>query len=927
VAAAGPDDVEECVRSVLRAGHRPVEVLVCGGPPARRPRQVRRLPAELALDEVVAAARGDYVAFALADDILVSGGLPRLVAALEGSGSDLVTALPDACERRGTTLEADPEVLADLGAAGKLFRLVWWRAAGLALGSWESAPVAVTEAMSAAVIDVVPVRVYERRVRDATLSLDRQRRFRADLAAERFRALRTVGRLLARRDPVLYAGWLVRTFRDLLPGWYADAVGGGERYFTELQPLVAALLADLDPESAALVPVEGRLGAWVAAHGTLDDLASLLDHLALNPHGLPVHGDVADLPLGLSADPTCHWRRIEPVDRRRRLRLGHLVREGAGGRIEGSCFTEYVEPSPLPAVGLHDVAAEVSRRHDDATNLWARRAWEDRGDAGFVARWEEMPALGGSPVEVAVTWDGQTDTAIVEEAPEGRGAESGLQLARAELRDDRLTLHCTGRQSPRRARITGPHGTTAWGTVGAGSDGVVLDVRLVSRQLGADALLPAGRYRLEVVSDDMSWVPVRASWSDEAVELVAEQVGVRLSVADGVLKVVVAPPLGKDARSAFRQQRWRTHVYAAVPRATSHRTVLLETFRGRSVGDNPGAIATELLSRDLDLDLVWVVDDPSVCVPHGTRPVFRRTEEWHELLARARFYVSNAAAPVFFDKRPGQVHLQTWHGTPLKRIGEDRGPGDLATWRHRRVVSRQAAGWDAMVSPSPYCSEIFKRAFGFTGLMLEVGHPRNDVLLSARAPQVRARARERLGLGEDDRAVLYAPTWREYAGRRDAKPLFLDAETVTRELSDTVVLVRGHYNASKQADVFDAHPRIVDVTRYPDIADLYLASDVLVTDYSSVMFDFVVTDKPMVLLTPDLAQYRDVERGFYFDIESWAPGPMVTTTKDVVRLVADTTVVRATYSESRRAFRERFCPHDDGGASARVVDAWLASWP
>ncbi len=170
--------------------------------------------------------------------------------------------------------------------------------------------------------------------------------------------------------------------------------------------------------------------------------------------------------------------------------------------------------------------------------------------------------------------------------------------------------------------------------------------------------------------------------------------------------------------------------------------------------------------------------------------------------------------------------------------------------------------------------------------------------------------------------VLYAPTWREYLGVRDSKPLFLDPTRLVAEMPGAVVLVRGHYNASRQADVLPGHDRVVDVTRYPDIADLYLAADALVTDYSSVMFDFALTDKPIVLLTPDLDHYRDVERGFYFDIESASPGPMVTTTDDVVAaLLADDA-----HAAARARFRERFCPWDDGHAADRAVDHLLSLW-
>jgi CDP-glycerol glycerophosphotransferase len=137
-----------------------------------------------------------------------------------------------------------------------------------------------------------------------------------------------------------------------------------------------------------------------------------------------------------------------------------------------------------------------------------------------------------------------------------------------------------------------------------------------------------------------------------------------------------------------------------------------------------------------------------------------------------------------------------------------------------------------------------------------------------------------------------------------------------------VLLVRGHYNSTGQRDLFEGEKRIHDVTRYPDVADLFLAADALVTDYSSVMFDFVLTDRPVVLLVPDLEQYRDVERGFYFDIESRSPGPLVDTTDEVVDVLGGADQ----HAPARAAFREEFCPYDDGLASVRAVDDLLARW-
>ena len=171
--------------------------------------------------------------------------------------------------------------------------------------------------------------------------------------------------------------------------------------------------------------------------------------------------------------------------------------------------------------------------------------------------------------------------------------------------------------------------------------------------------------------------------------------------------------------------------------------------------------------------------------------------------------------------------------------------------------------------------------------------------------------------------LLYAPTWRENArqsGGGYAKVLHLDSEEVTAARPDVTVLVRGHANTAGRASVDDGS-RVVDVTAYPDIARLYLASDALVTDYSSVFFDYALTDRPILFLVPDLAEYRDRLRGFYLDLEEVAPGPLLRSTKDVLDHLDDDP---GHYAPQRQALRDRFAPHDDGHATERLVERVFA---
>jgi CDP-glycerol glycerophosphotransferase len=952
-----------CLDSVLASRHRPLEVLVVADPAdpagaeaaASLPpsRGVRRAPLSGHrpwLDDAVATARGDLLAFVDGDDLVPADGFAALVRCLTGADADVAVGRRkpppagrgrsaaweqppperDAAGGEARDLAGSPAVLADLTLTGKVFRLARWRASGLSLPSWHAAAGSVAGAYLAARggVAVSTATVYEEQARDVSAPVPEQARFDPDVAATRLEGLRAAARLVQRERPALLADWAAAVLTHLLPPLYVDAVGGGPRYLERLAPAADDLLSLARPLSA--VPVAARVGAWLAAHGPLEAVALFCDHLADNPDGLPTLTDgqarVVVLPDGLQPEPPRELLRVEPVDGRLRTRAGRLVREGGRLRLDGAAFVDYCadEEPPEVVLGPGGVTMEVHRRTDPRLNLWARRAWEDRSGSGFTA-WVDAGVLPpGGDLRLEISLGGRRAGLPVsgpEEPVLPREPGSTVVLSEISLDGDVLSLTGTGGDRPASLRLSGPRGQTARVPVTGGPGALTARVPLRTALFGAQVHLPAGRFEVALETADGERLPCQ--WSGSLLAAPPELVGARaaLTLADdsGRAVVVLGAPLGDCDRSAFGQARLRASVYAAPAPTPYPSTVLLETFRGRSAGDNPGAIGRELVSRDPGLDLVWVTDDPSVEPPEGTRAVARRSREWYDVLARARVYVGNAGAPYWFAKKPGQVHLQTWHGTPLKRIGEDRGPGDFQTWRHRRRIAAQAAGWDALVSPSPFCSRVFRSAFRYDGPMLEVGYPRNDVLRSAEAGAVRTRVRRALGVAEDERVVLYAPTWREYVGVRDSKPLYLDAEALTRRLPDTVVLVRGHYNATTSKDVFAGHPRIKDVTRYPDIADLYLAADTLVTDYSSVMFDFALTDKPLVLLVPDLDQYRDVERGFYFELEDRAPGPLVASTGEVAEVLEGPDG----WAPARRRFRDEFCPWDDGRASARVADFLL----
>jgi CDP-glycerol glycerophosphotransferase len=330
-------------------------------------------------------------------------------------------------------------------------------------------------------------------------------------------------------------------------------------------------------------------------------------------------------------------------------------------------------------------------------------------------------------------------------------------------------------------------------------------------------------------------------------------------------------------------------------------------------------VCQALLQQGTALELAWSVNDLSVTPPEGTHALVRGTPEWFDALGSARLLVSSGTFPEFFRKSPGQTYLQMWHGTPIKRIGRDVTSSRLSTEHYSRLLLREAGAWDFLVSSSPYCSRVFRQALGYDGELLEVGRPGNDLLFGAGASAIRTAVRSHLGIGDEQTVLLYAPTWRDDAPRGSGweKVLHLDHAAVTAARPDVTVLVRGHPNTVLAPDVRESD-RVVDVTSYPDITRLYLAADVLVTDYSAAMFDFALTDRRIVLLTPDLEQYRDRVRGLYLDLESMAPGPVVSSTQQVLDVLDDDA-----WALARKQLCSIYAPHDDGRATARLLDVVL----
>ena len=355
---------------------------------------------------------------------------------------------------------------------------------------------------------------------------------------------------------------------------------------------------------------------------------------------------------------------------------------------------------------------------------------------------------------------------------------------------------------------------------------------------------------------------------------------------------------------------------------------LFESWRGR-YADSPRAISERLRVTHPGLRQVWVVDDPAVSLPVGVDRVLRNTPGYFIRLSGARYVVSNDMMPRFPGHLPRTSYLQTWHGTPLKTIGFDTRAASFAgAQTYLRRLARDVRRWDFLLSPSPYCTGIFRTAFGYSGRVLELGYPRNDGLRAETAAADRQRIRASLGIPATARVVLYAPTWRDDAVAADGRPTLppeLRLPDLIEQLDDeTILLVRMHrVVADRLTDRH--HPRLRDVSDLPEIQDLFLAADLLVTDYSSAMFDFAVTGRPIVFYAPDLDRYRDQLRGFYLDYAHDLPGPIARGQAELAELLNQPAGWFADYAPRYAEFVARFCPWDDGQAADRVVAAVFGS--
>ncbi|MFF7162535.1 CDP-glycerol glycerophosphotransferase family protein [Streptomyces sp. NPDC008086] len=383
----------------------------------------------------------------------------------------------------------------------------------------------------------------------------------------------------------------------------------------------------------------------------------------------------------------------------------------------------------------------------------------------------------------------------------------------------------------------------------------------------------------------------------------------------------------RTAKSAVRTRRRQVaaalgdrHYRAALSRPVDPGIAVFSAYWNRGVTCNPAAIAAKLTELAPQIHPVWVVTpENAALLPPHTDHVLPGTRRYREVLATARYLVNNVNFPNAIVKRPDAVHVQTHHGTPLKRMGVDQMefPAAAKGLDFEALLAR-IDKWDFSVSANSHSTRMWERAYPSRFVSLDYGYPRNDVYYTATAADIRT-IRARLGIPPAHRAILYAPTHRDYEAGWTPR---LDLATLADQLGeDTVLLVRGHYfydGTPSPLTALRRTGRVIDVSAYDPVEDLCLAADALVTDYSSIMFDYANLDRPIVVYADDWETYRST-RGVYFDLTAEPPGQVARTQPELTEILTTTAWRDEGATKARAAFRRRFCEYDDGHAAERVV--------
>lgn len=368
---------------------------------------------------------------------------------------------------------------------------------------------------------------------------------------------------------------------------------------------------------------------------------------------------------------------------------------------------------------------------------------------------------------------------------------------------------------------------------------------------------------------------------------------------------------------------------------TDDRLVAFSAYSGKNYACSPKAVYEYMLKEERfsGYRFVWIFDDPEkysfLEENRDTRVVGKGSAGCEHALAEAKYWIFNFRAPDHWVPKKDQIYVQCWHGTPLKRLGYDITNSDNAMNSVKEIRTKyrtDAQRFDYIISSCPFVTEKFTSAWDLDasdryGDVLETGYPRND-FLNVYTDKDADEIRRRLDIADCGRKIiLYAPTWRDNQHDSESGYVYrspVDFDYLRDKLEDEyIILFRAHYLVADDFD-FDAYRGFIyDVSGYDDINDLYIAADLLITDYSSVFFDYAILNRPILFYMYDMEEYRDEMRGFYLNIDE-LPGSVVRTERELVDSIK--AVDTGDCGELHREFNDRYNSMNDGKAAERLAD-------
>lgn len=387
------------------------------------------------------------------------------------------------------------------------------------------------------------------------------------------------------------------------------------------------------------------------------------------------------------------------------------------------------------------------------------------------------------------------------------------------------------------------------------------------------------------------------------------------------IRFLLNPLVKHLLHKSFRQRALYTKLWESVP--VNNQMIFYEAYHGRSISGNPLAVFTHLLEESAfqHYTHIWAVREDTV-IPDQFQKlpnvlfVTYQSDEYVKYLAIAKYLFNDTSFPIFFQKRKEQVYVNTWHGTPIKTLGMDiknRGVTDHSN------IQRNFLFADYLISPNQYTAKKLLKSYDidsiFGGKILDIGYPRVDLMFRANKEQIR----QKLGIPEDKEVILYAPTWRGKLGSEEnqSEKLFHDIQKLKQQISnDYVVLLKSHYFAAKHFE--EQGVTNICVPNWIDTNELLSVVDILITDYSSIFFEYLPTKKPIIFYADDVEEYEE-ERGLYIPMQK-LPGPLCQTIDEVTYYINQLPDYDSVFHDVYEEFLKTYCYHDDGQATKRLVD-------